>query len=316
MKRIAAASCAILVAGFGAAPNARAGVNDSVAVNAGADQDYVRQKFGRAGAEATEETYAFAQGNSFGGLIRDPSLEHAQFMDIARALAPNLAVQRYFPAKDGKHADILIVVHWGLTYIDRSLMPAEDLMKDAVGHTSASGEHGIPSGGIEEPGFMREDIDAMNSHAASGAGGAGPSDNAQLLGYDSELQRAQYRALGLPWGDSKTIGQISEETFGEDIFGLNPLSDARERYFVILEAYDFASIKEGRKGVKPRLLWSIHYSIGAIGHNFMTALPAMSKVAASYFGRNSGGLVLHAERVSNGSVEVGEPKSVDEGKQK
>ena len=66
--------------------------------------------------------------------------------------------------------------------------------------------------------------------------------------------------------------------------------------------------------MKPKLLWSVHYSITASGYNFASALPAMSKVAANYFGRNMGGLVLDARKVPEGFVKVGEPRQVDDKK--
>jgi hypothetical protein len=292
----------------------RAGGDDSVAVNAGADREYANQKFGGRDAGPKAESYVLAQGNSFGGLIGDASLQKAKFMDIANTLGPDLALQRYFPARDGKNADLLIVVHWGMTYIDRSGPAIADQMMGVAGYRSVSGEPGITGGGIADSGFAGADVDAVNVLARSGSGAAGPSDNPQLLGFAEALHEARYRALGLPWGQSKTIGQVSEDAFGEDIFGLNPSTSAGERYFVILEAYDFASIKQGKRGVKPKLVWSVHYSIPALGRNFTSALPAMSQVAAHYFGRNSGGLLLHAEKVPEGNVEIGDPTRVEDKK--
>ena len=37
------------------------------------------------------------------------------FSRIAEALAPELAQHQYFPAKDFRAADLLLVVHWGTT---------------------------------------------------------------------------------------------------------------------------------------------------------------------------------------------------------
>jgi hypothetical protein len=274
-----------------------------VAVNAGADQDYVLHKFGGKAA-AKAESFVLAQGNSFGGMTRDPSLEKAQFADIAKTLVPDLAVERFFPAKDPKAADLLIVVHWGETSVDHFFKQQmmEDILSGMVGHTAPSGEPGVSRSAVTDPGFSGQDVEAM------AAGAAGPINNPQLLGYESELKKAQYRALGAPFEGSKPQYQLSIDTFGEDIFYEN------ERYFVILEAYDFASVRNGRKGVKPKLLWSVHYSITASGYNFASALPAMSKVAANYFGRDMGGLVLDARKVPEGFVKVGEPRQVDDKK--
>jgi hypothetical protein len=300
MIRIAHVRCGLAAVGLWSGSVAWAQGHDSVAVNAGADREYARQKFGGRGTDPKPESYLLAEGNSFGGLVADPSLDHAKFLDIARTLAPDLAVDRYYPARDRSNADLLIVVHWGMTYIDRNHESNENLLRDATNHFNKSS-------------FIGDDIAAMGAFGNSGGAGAGPEDNPQLLGYGSALQDAKYRVLGIPWGKSKTVGQISDETFGEDIFGLNPLSDSRERYFVILEAYDFSSIKGAKKGAKAKLLWSVHYSITSTGNSFTTALPAMSKVAASYFGHNSGGLVLNAKNIPEGFVRIGDPKTVDDG---
>src|ERR1017187_1369044 len=94
MKRFAIAGCAAMAVVLAVIQGGCAERVDSVAVLAGADQGYVRQKFGANGANPTAESYVFAQGSNFGGLIRDSSVEHAQFMDIARVLAPDLAIER------------------------------------------------------------------------------------------------------------------------------------------------------------------------------------------------------------------------------
>jgi hypothetical protein len=293
---------AIFAALLAATPRALAWGTGNVAVNAGADGDYVRSKFGEHGARA--ESYVLAQGNSFFGMTRDRSLERAQFADIARTLAPDLAIDRYYPAKDAKSADLLIVIHWGQTFVDHfyKKQALYDAVSGSGGHVSPSGEPGISRPAFTDPGFVPQDVEA------AGVGGGIPEDNSRLLGYDSDLKKAQYKALGMPWGASKDSSQVSEEAFGEDIF-----SDM-ERYFVILEAYDLNTIKAGKRGVRPKLLWSVHYSITALGCDFATALPAMSKVAGNFFGRQTNGLLLNAGRIPEGRVEVGEPRTIAEPK--
>jgi len=288
-----------LIAGFALAPGARAWGDEPVAVKAGADQDYVRKKFADRGASPKSESYVFAQGSTFGGLLRDPSLEHTQFAEITRVLAPDLAVQRYYPSPDPKNADQIIVVHWGITGIDEGAsldqLDFDKLNKDVAGYNS-----GVKRAGISDPSYLLSDLDVINGR--SGAAGGWPDLNAQLLGYAAELQKEEYRSLGVASGMTELNHRLREE-----------LSD--ERYFVILMAYDYNSVKGGRKGAKPKLLWSTHFSMRAIGHNFTTALPAMSKVAASYFGRNVDGLLLDAQRIPEGRVEIGEPKTVEGKKQ-
>jgi hypothetical protein len=305
MNRTAIALCASLVAGFGAAPSAHAWHDDSVAVAAGADKDYVLQKFGDRGAKAKAESFVFARGKYYGGYLRDGSLERTQFAEIARQLAPDLAVQRYFPAADPKNADILIVVHWGITAVeenpDHGQTDFEQLQKDGAAYNSrfSSGAGGSSRGGIADPGYLNSDLDIAAGRSA--VSGTGPADNAQLLGYDAELQKEEYRSLGVASGYTEMDLRLREDI-------------ADERYFVILMAYDLRSLKEGKKGVKPKLLWSTHFSMRATGFSFTDALPAMGKVAANFFGHQVEGLLLDARKVPEGRVDVGVPRTVDDKK--
>ena len=295
MNRSVPFSCAALIAWFAGAPEARAWGDEPVAVKADADQDYVRGKFAERGASPKAESYVFAKGSLFGGLLRDPSLEQTQFTEITRALAPNLATQRYFPSADPGNADLIIVVHWGITGVDEGAkldpLDFDRLNKDLAGYNS-----GIRKGGIADPSFVLSDLDSINGKSA--AAGGWTELNAQLLGYASELRKEEYRSLGVPSGMTELDRRLRDE-----------LSD--ERYFVILMAYDYKSIKGGKKGAKPKLLWSTHFSIRATGRSFTTALPAMSRVAASFFGHNVDGLLLDAQRIPEGRVEIGEPKTVE-----
>ncbi|HXQ79878.1 MAG TPA: hypothetical protein VN775_01110 [Opitutaceae bacterium] len=295
MKRPLSAGCAALIAWFAVAPEARAWGDEPVAVKAAADQEYVRQKFAGGGANPKSESYVFAQGSTFGGFLRDPSLEHTQFSEITRVLAPDLAVQRYYPARDPRNADQIIVVHWGITAIDEGAgldqLDFDKLNRDVAGYNS-----GIKRSGISDPSSFLSDLDIIKG--MSGAAKGWPELNAQLLGYDTELQKEEYRSLGVASGMTELDHRLREE-----------LSD--ERYFVILMAYDLNSLKEGRKGAKPKLLWASHFSMRAIGHSFTTALPAMGKVAAAYFGRNVDGLLLDAQKIPEGRVEIGEPRAVE-----
>jgi hypothetical protein len=267
----------------------------AVAVAADADQDYVRQKFGGHGARA--ESYVFAQGKFFGGYLQDTSLERTRFMEIAHDLAPDLAKHSYYPAPDSRNADLLIVVHWGITSVEEDptdgQMDFDKLQKDGMAYNAATSK-----GTISDPGYFLSDLEVI---AAKSGKGSAQSDNAQLLGYASELQKEEYRSSATPSGMTEMDRRLREEL-------------ADERYFVILMAYDMGTLKQGRKGVKPKLLWSTHFSVRAIGANFTTALPAMSRVASNYFGQQVDGLLVDARKVPEGRVELGEPKSLDEKK--
>lgn len=295
-QRIVVAACAALAAEIAVIPGVRAERADSVAVAAGADKDYVRQKFGDHGANPKAETYVFAQGSRFGGLLRDASIEHAQFTDIARVLAPDLAIQRYYPSQDARSADLLIVVHWGITYIEEDASHGQ-LDLDRLQADLASRNQVISKYGFADPGSV--DTDLEFTHEKSAQASDWPEYNAQLLGYTSEYMKEEYRSVATASGMTELDRRLREDLM-ED-----------ERYFVILMAYDLSSVKAGAKGTRPKLLWSDHFSMRAVGHNFTTALPAMSRVAANYFGRDVDGLLLDAQRIPEGIVKMGEPKPVE-----
>ena len=299
MKRFAIAGCAAMAVVLAVIQGGCAERVDSVAVLAGADQGYVRQKFGANGANPTAESYVFAQGSNFGGLIRDSSVEHGQFMDVAQVLAPDLATQRYYPAPDPRNPDLLIVVHWGITFIGHNgsddQVDLDRLQKDRNTYNGkfSQGQNADPSSIETDLGLIIGNSPGVDSW---------PEYNAQLLGYASAYAQEEYRSLGVASGMTETDHRLREDLMID------------ERYFVILMAYDFSSVKGGKKGVKPKLVWSNHFSMRAIGHNFTTALPAMSRVAANFFGRNVDGLLLDARNVPEGRVEVGVPKPVGDKK--
>jgi hypothetical protein len=305
VKRPAISLSALLLIGIIAAPLASAWQDDSVAVVAGADKDYVLQKFGEHGDRQKAESFVFAQGKFFGGYVRDTSLEHMQFLEIARDLGSDLALQKYYPAADARNADLLIVVHWGMTAVeenaDHGQTEFERLQKDSATYNAnfSSGEIGVARGGIADPGFVTSDM--AIAYGQSGAAGTAPNDNAHLLGFDSELQKEEYRSLGVPSGMTEMDRRLREDLVDE-------------RYFVILMAYDYRSVKDGKRGAKPKLLWSTHFSMRASGFNFTSALPAMGKVAAAFFGHQVDGLLIDARKVPEGNVDMGVPRTVEEKK--
>src|SRR5277367_412176 len=82
----------------------RAEFSGSVAVAAGADQDYLRGRLGDGGSVPRAESYVVAEGRHFGGSPSDPSAEKVQFDEVVKALVPGLAKQQYFPAADSSDA--------------------------------------------------------------------------------------------------------------------------------------------------------------------------------------------------------------------
>jgi hypothetical protein len=248
---------------------------ESVSVAAGADETYALRKFGGAGAKPRAETYVLAKGTFFGGFVRDKSLEDTQFAAIARVLAPNLAVNGYYPANDPKNADLFIVAHWGTTYGSSGAA--------SYGGTGLGLSWWSPRNGYLWDERGTEWFRIIDS---------------QLLGYDPERQEEYYRSMGVP------LERTLETTMRR--------FDGWYRYFVILEAYDFRTVKGGAPGIRPRLVWSVHYSLPAFGNAFTEALPNMSRVAAKFFGRNIGGVLYRAQRIPEGVVKIGDPREIED----
>lgn len=84
-----------------------------VAVSSAADSGYARR---RAGTNPPPvETYVFAKGTFSKGITHDNTLERMPFLRVAETLAYDLRRQNYFPTRDLQNADLVIVVHWGVT---------------------------------------------------------------------------------------------------------------------------------------------------------------------------------------------------------
>ena len=272
---------------------------EPVSISVGADKDYVLQKFGDGKAHTRPETYFFAKGRFFDGGKSDPSLANASFMSIVHELTPDLARQKYFPSAQPKNADLLIVIHWGMTNVFDDATNGQADMDQLMGDLQAYNS-GLQKSSIMDPGFVNSDLAVMGGKSAQAL--STMETNAQLTGYLSEFRKAEYESLGLPNGMSDEDHQLREDL-------------GSERYFVILMAYDYNSLRdEKRLGTKPRLLWSTHISISAIGRNFTEALPAMGRVAAGYFGHQEDGLLLNIREVPAGKVDIGTPRTVDEHK--
>jgi hypothetical protein len=59
----------------------------------------------------------------------------------------------------------------------------------------------------------------------------------------------------------------------------------------------------------PKPLWSVRINIRATGNNFAEALPAMSRVASNYFGKQVDGLKAEETPVGrNAEVQIGDVK--------
>jgi hypothetical protein len=119
--------------------------------------------------------------------------------------------------------------------------------------------------------------------------GQADAQNAQLMGYDSELAATQgLEGTALHYRRDELLSEIEDN-----------------RYFVVLMAYDFQLVWKEKKH---KLLWVTRISIRQRGNDFGKTLPAMLRYASQYFGQDSHGLIR--KPLPEGHVEVGEPRSI------
>jgi len=266
-------SAVLLVAVVAAAQEA------SIAASATAGSDYQRPR--DATGALRPETYVFAEGQFLGGATVDRGLEQTTFTQITRTLAVNLARQNYLPAHDLKSAQLVIMVHWGMTMVSEDLMKDINLQRaqEALATFSAEQE----ANGLADPTALNSATSAMGM-ARQGVEHA-VNRNAVLLGFARSLERERQQMM----------------TSTAEITMSNELNE--ERYFVILMAYDNQTRLKERKS---RLMWVTRLSVRSPGNNFSEALPALARVGAEVFGRQVDGLVRVKAPLGRGTVTIGE----------
>jgi len=280
---------------------------------------YTQRKFN--GTQIQPESYVFMAGRFVSGITVDPSIDRMTFRRIAEALAPELAQQHYFPAKDYRAADLLLVVHWGTTRpISEEEPPPPDnrALKDASG-TSAPGVNETqqlrawdnPNGGVDESAQRMFSIADEFPDTPTGVDSQSVSnpflragematrqmtmaDNMQLLGYARTMRRHSGSAVVSP----------EEESLRFDL--------STERYFVIIQAFDLH--QPVPRGQRRRPVWTVHLNMRSPGTDFAQALASMGHTAVDYFGRNADSVQIVRPKIREGKIELGEPIILGEAK--
>jgi len=273
-----------------AAAGARA--SDIVTVRVWADADYTARRAAKDGPK--DETYVVAQGEYFQGACRDTTINGSSFPEILHFLAPTLVKQHYFPAKDAKSADQLLIVHWGTTIAYMNDYEATGQTNPAPAslfHDSSMASSGVE--GIADLG-MRMEAASMDQASQSAqleqrvdqvARTMNTASVAGLLGYTKQLHREEQKV---------EVTEV-ERTLRSNL--------TEDRYFVILQAYDFPSLINGHER---KLLWTAHMSIRSAGTNFARALPRMGRIASDLYGQNSDSVVTGKYRdEKRAAVEIG-----------
>jgi hypothetical protein len=251
------------------------------------------------------ETYAIGNGGYQSGAVGDHSIDDVRFPTIAGLMAQYLARDHYFLAQNSKSADLLLVISWGTTIplndgvyrnAQQGVMTAMNHLKLAQGPSAsqvgliraadspdgkgATGNVLAAKDEVEGQLFEMQMFNSMRDTANE--------HNAALLGYkreiDSRNDPSRFAGAGTYFND--LISDIESE-----------------RYYVIVNAYDFRAATQEKK---KKLLWSTRVSVQAQGNQFGESLMAMVANAARHFGQDSGRLIQQYE--PHGKVELGELK--------
>ena len=277
----------------------------NVIVSATASPEYTQRKY--SGAKTTAESYVVMQGHYFEGGIVDRSIERMPFRRIAEIFAPELARQQYWPAKDAKDADLLIVVHWGTTVPQISTIemqartsPLPDL--SAIRHdkelriaTAAGYDQDGKRTGLAEPisgllaEHMNEDgqllqFENLEQLSDQIVNDYSMASSAQLLGYTKDL-----RKFG-----KQLVSSAEEYSLRLDL--------TQMRYFIILRAYD---LHASTPAARNRAVWTLHLNVSSPGNNFNTAIDRMCVAAVNYVGRSTDEVKTVRQPLREGKVEIG-----------
>jgi hypothetical protein len=291
-------------AAFACVPSSPA--ENNVAFSTRLSNGYVRKKMPDGSFKV--ETYAFGEGDDWGGARVDASMDRMKFLDVAGVIAVPLAAQNYIPSHDMNSTDLLIMVYWGTTrapehasdtYMLRMAQDADrvqnqmqeatsDALRQSGGSTGNAGD--VPVAKINQAaadadfraaleGLQAEDQRRENDDAKTVA----------LLGYDSWWMKTEEASGG-----------------GERVLRKKDMLDELEedRYFVVLMACDFQALRKKHQ----KLLWEAHISIREHSNEFDKRLLSMVTQASPFFGADSRGL-QHLV-LPDGKVEVGPVRSL------
>ena len=267
----------------------------------------------RAGRGQKPETYVFYQGKFFEGQVVDRTLERMRFVEISRSLAPYLLEQRYIPAATMAEADLILVVHWGVT-IGRNQADAlvsynTDTQTKLVGAGTdyATALEAQIAGG--DPGTMPVLMEAerrMNDLSVLQSAEAG------FARIDDDLSSTSNASL---LGFADVIRDENRATFTSTTMATIHAMLDEDRYFVIVMAYDRRALVNDKVA---RRVWSIRLSMRSAGVNFREALSYLGGIGGELFGTKSEKMLIRKARpkedqAKRGNVSVGELKVIESG---
>ncbi len=241
------------------------------------------------------QTYVFMQGQFFGGATRDRSLTRTPFSSIVNRLAIDLKEQEFYPARSLTEADLLLVVHWGVTMgkgndyemngreQDRGrqlvLQHGSSLAQESALDHPVRPEVGSAALRAEmDFEILQNSADAINSESQQ-------MPASVMLGFSSDLRNEQAKMMGSE--HQRTLVSLLEA----------------DRYFIVVIAYDRALLTREKK---MKRLWSCRLSIRSPGVNFPIALDRMGQIGGMYFGSEQSGLRIERAKKKRAEVSIGE----------
>ena len=234
-----------------------------VVISAEVSKEY-RASHQQGGDLLSPETFTLAQGQFFPGINPDESLKKIGFEQLMLPLAYGLAQQSYQPTKEPSKADLLVIVHWGVTepadFDDVMEDELLDRTQDAVDSMSNTNPLLNDYAALNSISAMQENIDrGLDRQIAA---------NARLLGYSRALVQARmkYRRKG----KEGELPDVAKEL-------------AEERYFIVVSAWDNQLIQNSGER---KLLWITRTSLPATGHSFAMSIPTLIREGCKYYGKH------------------------------
>jgi hypothetical protein len=251
------------------------------------------------------ETYVVGNGGYAGGTQPIEAGDDVSFPAIVRLTAAHLASKNYLPAKDGKTADLMLVISWGKTipFNDAPERASTDAVFASMNNLRAANSHVKE---VEGQGQLQRTADGIQSVSRS----LRDANADALEGMLYEIQMLDNFRTKANERNARLLGYAKEIMDGDNPSrfagnGTNYddlISDVEnERYYVIITAYDYKVATQLRKS---RVLWTTRISVQARGNRFRDSLATMLANAAGRFGENSGRLIrqYHQERINLGEL--------------
>ncbi|HEY4246086.1 MAG TPA: hypothetical protein VGM64_04465 [Lacunisphaera sp.] len=236
-------------------------------------------------------------------------------MDIARTIAGPLAAQNYLSTRSASETKLLIMVYWGTTDGSKNSTASAAYQNMVNSQTAAAGATQPPSGA--PPGAWGNSLTARAlSSSVSNGGGIGAESQAAgipdsvldifLMVERTQLHTDVRNALMLGFADEMIAYEPLQSTAARwrraDLYE----EIETNRYFVVLQAYDFHLLQTQKKH---KLVWEVRYSIPESGNGFSEQLAAMTQAAARYFGQPSQG--LQRQQLPSTGIKFGEFKVIE-----